>query len=57
MARLIIYLSDEEKALVEKRAKALGLSASKYARIATVPRARLNARREEKGLTPGRENW
>lgn len=57
MARLIIYLSDKEKAVVEQRAKALGISVSKYARMATVPRARLNARRVEKGLTPGRENW
>lgn len=57
MARIVIYVSEKEKALVEQRAKALGISASKYARLATVPRARLNARRVEKGLTPGRENW
>lgn len=57
MAKLTIYLSDEEKKAVAERAEAVGISMSEYARLAVIDRAKMNKLRVEKGHEPGRENW
>ena len=57
MAQLSIYLPDEDKAIVEERAKANGISASEYARHAVIARARLNKMKADRDIPTGREKW
>lgn len=57
MARFTVYLPDEQMALIKERADAVGISVSKYARLATVQRASINKLRADEGRRLGREKW
>jgi hypothetical protein len=55
---ITVYMSAEDKQLVEERATANGISVSEYAYLATVKRtARRAKHRLENGADPGREKW
>lgn len=57
MARLTFHLPEEDKKIVEERAKAVGLSTSEYCMRAVTTRARLNKLRADRGGSAGREKW
>lgn len=57
MARLTFHLSEKDKKIVEERAKAVGIPASRYCMLAVTGRARRNKLKVDHGRSPGREKW